>query len=127
MTQWLNKWEKNTDGRPLEADQPYSAYSSRSSINTALRRACVAEAALPNMALYSLRHRGTTVLRITKVSKQQIDYQLGHVQAGARSTQDYGQYTPGYLSDAARALDSWIARVLRLAPKKPKAKSKNAA
>jgi hypothetical protein len=79
------------------------------------------------MALYSLRHRGTTVLRIAKVSKDQIDYQLGHVQAGARSTQDYGQYAPDYLSDAARALNSWIARVLKLAAKKPKAKSKNAA
>lgn len=69
------------------------------------------------MALYSIRHRGTTVLRAAKVPKEQIDYQLGHVQQGARTTQDYGQYEAAYLTDAAAALDTWIGRVLKLSRK----------
>ena len=91
------------------------------------RRACAPEKAeLPSLALYSLRHRGTTVLRAAKVPKEQIDYQLGHVQQGARTTQDYGQYEPGYLTEAAAALDAWITRVLKLSRKQP-AKPRRAA
>ena len=114
MTKWLNEWEKCTNGAPMSMNQPYCAYSNRSSIHTVLRRLCAAEkAALPRMALYSIRHRGTTVLRTAKVPKEQIDYQLGHVQQGARTTQDYGQYEASYLAEAAAALDAWIGRVLR--------------
>ena len=83
------------------------------------------KANLPKMALYSLRHRGTTALRATKVPKEQIDYQLGHVQQGARTTQDYGQYEPGYLTEATLALDTWISRVLKLS-RKVSAKSRKA-
>ena len=83
------------------------------------------KANLPRMALYSLRHRGTTALRATKVPKEQIDYQLGHVQQGARTTQDYGQYEPGYLTEATLALDTWISRVLKLS-RKVSAKSRKA-
>jgi hypothetical protein len=89
-------------------------------------RACATDKAnLPGFNLYAVRHRGTTVLRAAKVPKEQIDYQLGHVQGGARTTQDYGQFEPGYLADAARALDAWIRRVLKLAEgrsKKPVSK-----
>jgi hypothetical protein len=69
------------------------------------------------MALYSIRHLGTTVLRAAKVPKEKIEYQLSHVQQGARTTQDYGQYEPGYLSDDAAALDAWVGRVLKLSRK----------
>lgn len=118
MTKWLNEWERSTDGALMDPDQPYCGYTNRSSIHTVLRRACEPEkAALPSMALYSIRHRGTTVLRAAKVPKEQIDYQLGHVPQGARSTHDYGQYEAGYLGDAAAALDAWIARVLKLTQK----------
>ena len=128
MIKWLDEWEFPKREKPMPSDQAYSLYFNRSSIHTALRRACAPDKAnLPRLALYSFRHRGTTVLRNSKVPKEQIDYQLGHVQAGARSTQDHGQYAPDYLSDATRALDTWIARVLKLAAKKPKAKIKNAA
>ena len=78
------------------------------------------------MALYSLRHRGTTVLRAAKVPREQIDYQLGHVQQGARTTQDYGRYEPDYLTEAAAALDAWITRVLELSNTLP-AKAQDAA
>jgi hypothetical protein len=116
MTRWLDDWEKETGGAGMKPDQPYCGYTNRSSIHTVLRRACDPDkAALPRMALYSLRHRGTTVLRAAKVPKEQIDFQLGHVQQGARTTQDYGQYEPGYLTDAAAALDAWITRVLKQA------------
>jgi hypothetical protein len=127
MTTWLSEWEKCTDGTTMDSAQPYCGYTNRSSIHTALRRACDPEkAALPQMALYSIRHRGTTVLRAAKVPKEQIDYQLGHVQQGARTTQDYGQYEAGYLTEAANALDAWIGRVLKLS-RKQTAKTRRAA
>jgi hypothetical protein len=119
MTRWLNEWEKGTDGTPPHPAQPYCGYTNRSSIHTVLRRVCDPEKAdLPRMALYSIRHRGTTVLRAAKVPKEQIDYQLGHVQQGARTTQDYGKYEADYLTEAAAALDAWIARVLKLSRKR---------
>jgi hypothetical protein len=55
--------------------------------------------------------------RAAKVPKEQIDYQLGHVQQGAPTTQDYGQYEVGYLSEATTALNAWIGRVLKLSRK----------
>ena len=118
MTKWLNEWERGTSGSAIDPNQPYCGYTNRSSIHTVLRRACEPEKAdLPRMALYSIRHRGTTVLRAAKVPKEQIDYQLGHVQQGARTTQDYGQYEAAYLAEAAAALDAWITRVLKLSRK----------
>jgi hypothetical protein len=69
------------------------------------------------LSLYSFRHLGTSVLRRAKVPKEQIDYQLGHRQGGARSTQDYGQYEADYLADASAALNAWIERVLALVAK----------
>jgi integrase len=92
--------------------------SSPSSIDTALVRACsLKRANLPALSLYSFRHLGTSVLRRARVPKEQIDYQLGHRQGGARSTQDYGQYEANYLQEASEALNAWIARVLALAAK----------
>lgn len=118
MTKWLNKWEKKTGDISMDPDEPYCGYTNRSSIHTVLRRVCVPDKAnLARMALYSIRHRGTTVLRAAKAPKEQIDYQLGHVQQGARTTQDYGQYEPDYLTEAAAALDKWISRVLKLSRK----------
>jgi hypothetical protein len=117
QTRWLNEWE-GKGANAMKPDQRYCTYASESSIDTALERACRPKKAnLPNLCLYSFRHRGTSVLRAAKVPKEQIDYQLGHRQGGARSTEDYGQYEPGYLSDAAKALDAWIVRVLALAAK----------
>jgi hypothetical protein len=108
--------------RHMPPGEQYSLYFNRSSIHTVLRRACAEDKAnIPRLALYSIRHRGTTVLRNAKVPKEQIDYQLGHVQGGARSTQDYGQYEPEYLSEAAAALEAWIKRVMKLAAQKDRA------
>lgn len=127
MTEWLTEWEgKGRDA--MAPGAPYAPYSGRGSINTVLRRACAEEDVnLPKMSLYSIRHRGTTVLRNAKVPKEQIDYQLGHVQQGARTTQDYGEYGPEYLAEAARALDVWIGRVLRLSAQEAKTKVRRAA
>lgn len=117
QTRWLNEWEgKGRDA--MKGDQRYCAYASESSIDTALARACGPKRAnLPRFCLYSLRHRGTSVLRASKVSKEQIDHQLGHRQAGARSSEFYGQYDAGYLSEASEALNAWIKRVLAIAAK----------
>lgn len=127
QTRWLNEWEGK--GRnAMKPDQRYCTYAAEDSIDTALERVCAPDKAnLPGLCLYSFRHRGTSVLRAAKVPKEQIDYQLGHRQRGARSTEDYGQYEPSYLDDAHRALDRWIIRVLRLAAEKPKAKLRRAA
>jgi len=127
QTRWLNEWE-GKGAAAMKPDQRYCTYASESSIDTALERVCRPKRAnLPNLCLYSFRHRGTTVLRNAKVPQTQIDYQLGHVPKGSsRSTHDYGQYEPGYLSDAAKALDAWIARVLALTQRK-QSKQKRAA
>jgi len=44
----------------------------------------------------------------------------------ARTTQDYGQYDPGYLTDAVTALDAWVLKVLKLSRKRA-AKTRKAA
>lgn len=124
MTKNLDRWEREDN---MKEDRPYVLYFNRSSIKTALQRACSPDKAnIQRMALYSIRHRGTTVLRNAKVPKEQIDYQLGHIQEGARTTQDYGQYEPEYLAEACAALNAWITRVLRLAAR-PEAKVRRAA
>lgn len=115
MTKWLNEWEGRGDNA-MKPNDRYCTYASESSIDTALARVCAPNRAnLPDLCLYSFRHLGTSVLRRAKVPKEQIDYQLGHRQGGARSTQDYGQYEPGYLTDASGALNAWITKVLKLA------------
>jgi hypothetical protein len=115
MTKWLDQWERQ--GK-MKSEDRYCTYASESSIDTALARACTpTKANLPDLSLYSFRHLGTSVLRRAKVPKEQIDYQLGHRQGGARSTQDYGQYEADYLADASAALNAWIERVLALVAK----------
>ena len=113
----VNEWE----GRGKHAMKPndrYCTYSSESSIDTALARVCAPKRAnLPALSLYSFRHLGTSVLRRARVPKEQIDYQLGHRQGGARSTQDYGQYEADYLRSASEALNAWIIRVQAIVAK----------
>ena len=82
-------------------------YANRRRIRLVLRRACVPDKAeSPQMALYSLKHRDTTVLRAATVPWEQIDCQLGRVQRGARAAQDYGRDGLGYLTEAATAVDA---------------------
>jgi hypothetical protein len=102
----------------MKPEDRYCSYASESSIGTAPARACAPKKAnLPGLSLYSFRHLGTSVLRRAKVPKEQIDYQLGHRQGGARSTQDYGQYEADYLAEASAALNAWIERILALVAK----------
>lgn len=127
MTTWLNEWE-GKGAKKVPPDQRYCLYAGRSSIHTVMRRACDENKAnVPRFALYSIRHRGTTVLREAMVPKEFIDWQLGHVQAGAQSTRDYGEFPPSYGIQATRALEAWIARVLKLAVQKPQCKHMKAA
>jgi hypothetical protein len=69
------------------------------------------------LSRYSFRHLETSVLRRAKVPEEQIDYQLGHRQGRARSTQDYGHYEAECLADAASALNAWIERILAMVAK----------
>ena len=120
-TRRLDTWEGKGKGKGekrMAADERDCNYASESSIDTALARVCgLKKANLPSLSLFSLRHLGTSVLRRAKVPKEQIDYQLGHRQGGARSTQDYGQYEAGYLTEASAALHVWIGRILAAAAK----------
>lgn len=126
MTKWLNQWETKADDISMERDEAYCGYTNRSSIRTVLRRVSASDIAnLPRMALYSLRHRGTTVSRAAKVPKEQIDCQLAmssRAPAPPRTT----EYEPDYLTVAAAALDAWISRILKLS-RKLSAKDRKAA
>jgi hypothetical protein len=81
-TRRLDTWE-GKGKKKMAADERDCNYASESSIDTALARVCgLKKANLPSLSLFSLRHLGTSVLRRAKVPKEQIDYQLGHLQVG---------------------------------------------
>lgn len=113
MTAWLDKWEKKG---LKEHGGRYCGYASVDSVDSAIQRFRVLEEVnLPQLSVYSIRHKVTTVLRAAKVPAEQISYQLGHRRSDLRVTGDYGEYDPGYLAEASAALDAWIRRVLKLA------------
>jgi hypothetical protein len=119
---WLNQWEKDVAGRAAKGEPVptrYCEYASVDSVDTALERVCKRpEVNLPRMAAYSIRHRATSVLRASKnprVLEEQVNYQLGHRRPSNRTSRGYGEYGPEYLSEAAQALEGWIARVFKLA------------
>jgi len=62
------------------------------------------------------------VLRAAGVASEQISFPAGHRRPSERSTRNYGEYGPGYLADASRALEAWVTKVLRLADQKPTAR-----
>jgi hypothetical protein len=122
QTRWMDRWEKETSKAAKRGEErlpQYCGYASVDSIDTALRRLCAKpKVNLPFLSVYSFRHRVASVLRASKsprVPGEQISYQLGHRSPGDRTTRGYGAYGPEYLDEAARALDAWINRVLKLA------------
>lgn len=122
LTTAMNKWErKGLDAHGCR----YCGYASVDSVDSALERVCKA-ILLPQISVYSIRHKVTTVLRAAGVPSDQISRQLGHVE-GHSTTADYGEYSPSFQKEAAAALDAWIRRLRALkmdreiAPKSHKA------
>lgn len=107
LTVALNRWEKS--GLDKHGGR-YCGYASVDSVDSALERVCK-PLGLGRMSVYSIRHKGTTVMRAAGVPREQIDRQLGHVGGGARTTQDYGEFSPDFQKEAAAALDAWIRRL----------------
>lgn len=122
QTRWLDQWDKEDaaareKGKILSAN--YCRYASVDSIDTALDRACAKpEVNLPFMSAYSIRHRAASVMRASKapmVPEEQVNYQMGHRRPTNRTSRGYGQYGQEYLTEAARALETWITKVAKLA------------
>lgn len=110
LTVALNKWEKKSlDGHGGH----YCGYASVDSVDSALERVCK-PLGLGAVSVYSIRHKATTVMRAAGVPREQIDRQLGHVGAGVRTTDGYGEFSPDFQREAAAALDAWIRRLRAL-------------
>jgi integrase len=106
----LTKWEK--EGLVAYGDR-YCGYSTMEGVKSALQR-LVAETGIP-VSTYSVRHKVTTVLRRAKVPEDQISVLLGHRRPNLRTTAGYGEWDPGYLQEAAEALDRWFMKIRKLA------------
>lgn len=110
LTSAMGRWEK--EGLDVHGGK-YCGYASVDSVDSALERVCK-PLGLERMAVYSIRHKCTTVMRAAGVPREQIDRQLGHVGAGARTTDDYGEYSPDFQKAATAALEAWIRRLRQL-------------
>jgi hypothetical protein len=126
QTKWLNSWEKDAARLAAKGEKrapQYCIYASVDSVDTALRRWRTKPAInVPKISVYSIRHRVTSVMRAARVPSEQVSFQIGHRRPSERSTRNYGEYGPDYLVDAARALEAWVSKVLRMAKQKPTAK-----
>jgi len=112
LTTAMDRWERS--GLDAHGGK-YCGYASVDSVDSALERVCKRQHInLPQMSVYSIRHKVTTVLRAAGVPREQIDRQLGHVGGGARTTEDYGEYSPDFQKEAAAAIDTWIRRLRAL-------------
>jgi integrase len=109
LTTALNKWERGgLDG----FGGRYCGCFSVDSVDSALERVCRrGSIGLPQISVYSIRHKVTTVLRAAGVPREQIDRQLGHKGPGAATTDEYGEFSPDFQKQAADALDAWIRRL----------------
>lgn len=106
---WLDKWEK----AGLDAyGGHYCGYDTIEGVKTALQALRVRKGVnLPRLSTYSFRHKVTSVLRAAGVPEDQVSIMLGHRRANLRTTAGYGEWAPGYLAEAAAAIDAWFARV----------------
>ena len=124
QTKWLNEWESLAASLAAKGEtrpSQYCIYASVDSVDTALRRWRIKPAVnVPKISVYSIRHRATSVMRAAGVPSEQISFQIGHRRPSERSTRNYGEYGPDYLSAAAKALEAWVSKVLRLAQQKPR-------
>jgi integrase len=113
LTGWLDKWE--TQKERLETHRGhYCGYTTMEGVKSGLERA-IERAGIPKISTYSFRHKVTTILRLARVPEDEIARQLGHRRSDLRTTAGYGEWDPGYLANAATAIDAWFVRVQKLA------------
>jgi integrase len=112
LTGWLDKWEAEKAGLETRRGH-YCGYTTIEGVKSGLERA-VDRAGIAKISTYSFRHKVTTVLRQARVPEDEIARQLGHRRSDLRTTAGYGEWDPGYLANAAAAIDAWFARVQKL-------------
>ena len=88
-------------GRPVK--------SVKTGFNNAVRLAGLPGDTCP----YSLRHTMARELRRRGVPKWEVSGMLGHLPDGSRTTEDYAEFAPDYLGQAASAIDAVFADVGR--------------
>jgi len=104
---WLDDWEEEME---IEGRSKYVGYGSVDSLQTAMDRA-KERAGLLRLSPYSFRHKVVTVLRVNRISEDEIAHLLGHRSDKLRTTLGYGEWSPDYLANATAALDDWIIRL----------------
>jgi integrase len=83
------------------------------SVKTAFR-AARRRAGLPDeVSPYSLRHTMATELRKRGVPDWEVQGMMGHTSPTARVTEIYAKYSPSYLGEAARAIDTYFGDLQR--------------
>ena len=111
LTAWLDLWEEEARKARVTLTS-YVGYASVDSLQSAITRARGRkEVKLPHMVAYSFRHKMTTVMRRYEVPSDQINVQLGHKRPSNRISDQYGEYEPSYLREAAAALDAYLIRL----------------
>ncbi len=97
------------DTSPWKLAPRYVPYRSVDSLQSVFSRTRVREGVkLPRFVPYSIRHKMTTVLRTKQVPEDQVALLLGHRRPEYRTTRLYGEFDPGYLRDAADAIDEYM-------------------
>lgn len=93
----------------------YCQYASLESAQTAIERLRAREDVnLPRFSAYSIRHKVVTVLRLSRITGDEIALQVGHRRPDLRTTSAYGEWSPEYLARSAAARDAWLLRLQRL-------------
>ncbi len=113
LTGWLDKWEEDGEGMKNRGGR-YCGFSSIDGVESSLKRA-VKRAGVAHITTYSFRHKVTTILRLARVSEDEISVWAGHKRPHLRTTGEYGEGNPDYLANAAAAIDAWFARTQALA------------
>lgn len=112
LTTALNRWEKGVHSKHTLGGR-YCGYASVDSVDSALERVCK-KIGIPQMSVYSIRHKVTTVMRAAGVPKDQIERQLGHRGTETSTSDQYGEFSPDFQKAASDALDAWVRRLRQL-------------
>lgn len=95
--------------KPWKLRERYVPYRDLDSLQSVfIRTRAKKSVELPKLVPYSLRHKMTTVMRTKQVPEDQVAVLLGHRRPEHRTTRLYGEYDPGYLRDAACAIDEYL-------------------
>ena len=99
--------EQLLETKPWKLQLRYVPYRTIDSLQSTFNRTRK-KLEMPALVPYSIRHKMTTVLRSKQVPEDQVAVLLGHRRPEFRTTRMYGEYDPGYLRDAANAIDEYL-------------------